>query len=67
MKSCAEIHAPTLYTTGAYICPMKITKEDGDQLWVWIVKEFDGDTFKDGDVHNPIEYSDTQEGLLQSE
>ncbi|MEW5831094.1 MAG: hypothetical protein AB1846_19555 [Chloroflexota bacterium] len=43
---------------------MKLTKENGGEVWVWIVREFDDDTFLDGDLHNPKEYGDTKEELL---
>lgn len=64
MKPTFEFDEPILYTTGAYIQPMKLTKENGGEVWVWIVREFDDDTFLDGDLHNPKEYGDTKEELL---
>jgi len=64
MKQNFEFDEPILYTTGAFIQPMKLTKKNGREVWLWVVAEFDGDTFYDGDVHNPKEYGDTKEELL---
>jgi len=44
---------------------MKITDENGHERWVWVVEEFDADTFWDGDVHNPREYGETKEDLIR--
>ena len=67
MKQNFELDQPVLYTTGVFVQPMKHTKEDGSEIWLWVVTEFDGDTFHNSDVHNPKEYGDTKEELLIAE
>jgi hypothetical protein len=67
MKQSFEFEEPILYTTGAFIQPMKLTKETGREVWLWVASEFDSDTFYDGDVHNPKKYADTKEKLLSTE
>lgn len=37
---------PKIYTTGAYLVPMKIIK-NGFKKYVWAVEEFDNDSYKD--------------------
>ena len=39
---------PQMYTTGAYISPQKI-KVNGRSIWVWVVDNFEDDTFYNGD------------------
>ncbi|MDR1553826.1 MAG: hypothetical protein LBS69_10245 [Prevotellaceae bacterium] len=56
---------PTIFTTGAYLQPMKIQKKDGGEYWVWTVTEFIDDSFKDGKVYNPPEIANTLDDLLQ--
>jgi uncharacterized protein YrzB (UPF0473 family) len=53
---------PVVYTTGAYLQPLKVVDEAGNERWFWVVSEFDGDTFLDGEVYNPVE-----EGLPKQE
>ena len=36
-----------IFTTGAYLTPKQV-----DGVWYWVVAEFDGDTFKDGESIN---------------
>ncbi|CAG0947801.1 hypothetical protein ANRL1_04569 [Anaerolineae bacterium] len=38
----------SIYTTGAYIAPMQLL----NGKWVWVVSEFEDDTFRDGDLLN---------------
>lgn len=38
---------PTIYTTGAYLIPLK-TIINGIDKYVWVVNEFDNDTFLNG-------------------
>lgn len=56
-----------IYTTGAFLQPLKIIDETGRESWVWVVSEFDGDSFKDGDVYNPKKYAKTKEELFEIE
>ncbi|MDR0371877.1 MAG: hypothetical protein LBH80_08575 [Prevotellaceae bacterium] len=55
---------PIIFTTGAHLQPIKIQKEDGREYWLWIVLEFVDDSFKDGEVYNPIESAESLEKLL---
>lgn len=55
---------PVLYTTGAYIQPLKVINSDGSEAWFWVVSEFDGDTFLDGEVFNPTENGLSGQKLL---
>ena len=29
-----------IYTTGAFLKPMKVTDSEGKEIWVWYVSEF---------------------------
>jgi hypothetical protein len=53
---------PYAFTTGAHIAPVLI-----DGQWRWVVTNFEGITFVDGECRNPNEYADTQEGLVDPE
>jgi len=55
---------PILYTTGAYIQPLKVVDVDGTEKWFWAVSEFVDDTFWDGEVFNPGESGTTKQNLL---
>lgn len=54
---------PIVFTTGAYLQPVKLLSGN----WVWVVTEFDNDSFKDGEVFNPVEYAETLDKLLKVE
>ncbi|MDR2151601.1 MAG: hypothetical protein LBO72_02165 [Helicobacteraceae bacterium] len=56
-----------IFTTGAYLRPLKIKDDSGKERWLWTVSEFIDDTFMDGKVFNPNEIADTLENLLQEE
>lgn len=64
LNSISELYGPVLYTTGAYIRPLKIIGQDGGEVWVWEVSEFDGDTFYDGDVYHPMKFARSKDELL---
>jgi hypothetical protein len=55
---------PILFTTGAYIQPLKVVDSVGSEKWFWVVSEFDGDTFLDGETFNPVESGLTKQELL---
>jgi len=46
---------PDIYTTGAFLYPLKYTDNEGATFWTWAVSEFDGDCFYGGEVFNPPE------------
>jgi len=43
---------------------MKIKDSNGNDLWMWVVSDFDGDSFREGEVFNPPESAETLEELL---
>lgn len=57
---------PEIYTTGAYLRPLKITDGQGEELWVWYVSNFDGDSFNDGEVFNPKENARNKKDLTDA-
>jgi len=48
----------------AYIVPKRVMIE-GKLVWAWVVTEFLGDTFLNGDVFNPPETAPTLSLLLR--
>lgn len=40
---------PRIYTTGAYLVPMRVVV-DGEPRYVWVVDEFEDDTYNDEGV-----------------
>ena len=57
---------PRIYTTGAYLVPMKI-KTDGKERFVWIADEFNDDTYFDGELCTPNVYSDDFNKMIENE
>jgi hypothetical protein len=57
---------PRLFTTGAYLVPMRITN-DGKERFVWIVDEFKDDTYLDGELCTPNVYSDDFNNMIEDE
>jgi len=55
---------PIIYTTGAFLKPMKVTDSEGKEQWFWYVSEFNDETFKDGEVYNPNEFGKSKTELL---
>ncbi len=53
-----------VFTTGAFIKPIKIVDGEGKEKWIWYVSEFVDDTFKGGEVYNPLESADTLKNLV---
>ena len=58
---------PILFTTGAYIQPLKVVDETGNEKWFWVISEFSDDTFLDGEIFNPSENGLTKQELLFEE
>jgi len=58
---------PTIYTTGAFLFPVRIKDEDGADVWMWAVSQFKDETFLDGVTCEPVEKADRCEDLLQTE
>lgn len=55
---------PVIFTTGAFLKPTK-ANIDGKEIWFWAVTEFIDDSFNDGVVYNPNEFSESREELLK--
>jgi hypothetical protein len=52
------------YTTGAYICPVRIINENGDAVWMWAVSQFEDDTYCSGKICSPVTSAERYENLL---
>lgn len=60
-----EFHnEPQIFTTGAFLKPMKVTDSNGKEIWFWYVSEFVDDSFRNGEVFNPIENTDIFDELI---
>jgi len=57
---------PVYFTTGAFIAPIKLIV-NGVEVWRWVVESFEGDSFYDGEVHNPREYAFNAQALIEEE
>jgi len=53
-----------IFTTGAYLQPIKIKDENGNDFWAWIVERFEDSSFCDGEEFNPVEIAKNIEELL---
>ena len=60
----AETYNMKIFTTGAFLQPMKVESEDGKEYWIWAVSEFIEDSFKDGESYKPKETAESLEILL---
>ncbi|VBB45090.1 hypothetical protein TRIP_D300067 [uncultured Paludibacter sp.] len=56
-----------IYTTGAFLEPIKIPDKEGNDVWRWVVSEFIDDSFKDGEIFNPLETAQSREILIVNE
>ena len=59
-----DIGRPQAYTTGAYISPQKIKINDR-YVWVWVVDNFEDDTFYNGDYLSVSSIGDNAENLIE--
>jgi hypothetical protein len=57
----------TIYTTGAFLRPIKTKNCNGEDVWGWVVSEFTDDSYQDGEICNPNELAKSQETLLNCE
>lgn len=57
---------PTIFTTGAFLRPMKVKDTDGNDIYVWYVCEFVDDTFNNGVIYNPHEVAGNLETLVKA-
>ena len=54
-----------IYTTGAFLKPIKTMNENGNEVWMWAVSYFNDDTFQNGERCNPVECADTIDSLFE--
>ena len=57
---------PEIYTTGAYLRPLKTVDSLGNDVWVWYVSNFESDSFKDRKSINLQEIAKVKKDLIQS-
>lgn len=53
-----------IFATGVFLQPVNC-KIDGKQQWRWIAVDFEDESYLDGEIINPNEYSDNIEGLVE--
>ena len=53
-----------IFTTGAFLRPMKVKDVNGNDFWVWVVEKFEDNNFYDGEEYNPVEVASSLEELL---
>lgn len=54
---------PIIYTSGAYLVPMRIMKGK-EERYIWVVSEFDDDSFFEGQLCSPKVYADHPRKLM---
>jgi hypothetical protein len=57
-----EYEGTQIYTTGAYISPVRI-----GNTWYWIVERLEDDSFQEGSIFNPPVNAETLEELLTNQ
>ncbi len=55
---------PRIYTTGAFLVPMKI-KIGTKERFVWVVDAFNDETYLHGELCDPAIYANNSKNLLQ--
>jgi hypothetical protein len=53
-----------IYTTGAFLAPVKVIDNSGAAIWVWAVSQFEDDSYLDGKICSPVVSAETCEKLL---
>lgn len=56
---------PKIYTTGAFLVPMKIMKGE-EERYIWVVWEFDDDPYLHGKPCTATVYADSLANLIQT-
>jgi len=54
-----------IYTNGAFLHPIMISKANEDERWAWLVTEFVDDCYKDGEICASNETASSLQGLLE--
>jgi hypothetical protein len=57
---------PKIYTTGAFLVPMKIMKGE-EERYIWVVWEFDDDPYLDVESCKANVYADSLANLIQAQ
>ena len=57
----------TIYTTGAFLFPVKVIRDNGNPEWLWAVSQFEDDSYLDGKICDPVESAETIEQLLKTD
>ncbi len=57
---------PKIYTTGAFLVPMKIMKGE-EERYIWVVWEFDDDPYLDVESCRANVYADSLANLIQAQ
>ena len=55
---------PIIFTTGAFLKPLKTITTEGNEIWVWCVTEFVDDSYLNGNCFNPEEFGNSIKALL---
>ena len=67
-SSSSDIHTllkrSNIYTTGAYLAPLKVRDSDGAVVWIWAVSQFEDDTYCDGKICSPTVIAKASNKLL---
>lgn len=62
-----ERNPPQIFTTGAFLRPLKAQDGNGKEFWVWYVERFEEDSFYDGKIFNPVTVAQNLEDLSTAE
>ncbi|MCX8473733.1 MAG: hypothetical protein ORN85_08795, partial [Sediminibacterium sp.] len=54
-----------IYTTSAFLKPMKTFNGERKYQWLWVVSEFTDDSFFEGKTYNTKEFANSKEDLIQ--
>ena len=60
----AETHSKKIFTTGAFLQPMKVKDANGNDFWIWAVEKFEDSSYYDGNEYNPLIVAGSLEELL---
>lgn len=55
---------PRIYTVGAFLVQMKV-KSGEKERFVWVVSDFNDDSYLDGELCSPVVYANSMENMLQ--
>ena len=56
-----------IFTTGAFLRSVKVKDDNGNDVWLWAVSQFEDDTYLDGETCDPVERADSIEELLSKD